>query len=96
VTGGTVWVLDQTAGTVTPVDAATGTVESPLRVGQSPTGIAAGLGAVWVTDGGPEGAIFRIDPTVKAVRTFDVGSPLGRLAIDGASGRLWVEVLPSS
>ncbi len=70
--GGGVWAtlvggvrapdLKQRAGKVALVDPATGDeTGEPIRVGERPSGIAAGEGAVWVADSG-DGSVTRIAP----------------------------------
>ncbi len=90
VANGQAWVLDRDSGTVTPVDASSGAGQA-VRVGDDPSDIVAGLDAVWVTDQG--GDLYRIDPVTHQVVPLPIGSPLGAVAIDRASGRLWVLVL---
>jgi streptogramin lyase len=86
---GRVWVLDRGAGTVTPVDPVSG-VGRPIRVGEDPTDIVAGLGAIWVTDG--EGMLWRVDPVTGERTSIDVGSPLASVAIDRQHETLWILV----
>lgn len=55
---GRMWILDKGAGTVIPVDPASGP-GNPQPVGEDPTDLAVGLGAAWVSD--QDGTITRID-----------------------------------
>lgn len=87
--GDRVWVLDRSTGTVTPIDASSGLGRS-VRVGEDPTDIVSGLGAIWISDGG--GAVWRVDPLTEETTEIDVGSPLAGLAVDPAHGTLWVLV----
>jgi serine/threonine protein kinase len=49
-----VWVTDGANGTIARIRGVAGQVESPIRIGDSPTAVAVGLGSVWVTvDGEP-------------------------------------------
>jgi virginiamycin B lyase len=91
---GRVWILDAVAGTVTPIDPETRDVGTPIRVGRSPTDIVVGAGFVWVTDA--DGMLYRIDPDTLSRSTIPVGAPLARVAVDDASGKLWVSVPPAS
>jgi streptogramin lyase len=91
---GRVWILDAVAGTVTPIDPETRDVGTPIRVGRSPTDIVVGAGFVWVTDA--DGMLYRIDPDTLSRSTIPVGAPLARVAVDDASGKLWVSVSPAS
>ncbi len=88
-----VWVLDSSAGVVVRVDPNTGTVGSPIRVGADPTDIAVGLGAVWVTNQGDD-TISRIDRVTKIATPIPVGAPVTSIAVDEATGTLWVSVQP--
>jgi streptogramin lyase len=60
-------------------------------VGNDPFDIAAGLGAVWVTDQ-TDGRIYRIDPATRDVSTIRVRSGLGAMVIDTPARTLWVDV----
>ena len=55
--GGDVWVINQTSSTVTRIDGQTLTPGTPTSTRGIPTGIAAGEGAVWITNsfGGESG-----------------------------------------
>lgn len=86
-----VWTVDSTAGVVTPFNPALLEPGSPVRVGSHPTDIAIGLDAVWVTNPG-DGTISRIDPVTHSVDTIRIGAPVVALAVDDATGSLWVAV----
>ncbi len=90
---GSVWILDSNAGVVIRVDPDTLAVDSPIRVGSDPTDIAVGLGAVWVTNRG-DGTISRIDPVTASATPIEVGAPVASIAVDEATGTLWVAVQP--
>ena len=49
-----VWVSDGVNGTISKIDQTTDEVASPIKVGETPTAIADGLGSVWVTVDGTE------------------------------------------
>jgi streptogramin lyase len=89
--GGRLWVLDRSAGTATPIHARAGSVGQQIRIGSDPTGIAFGLGAVWVTT--QRDGLWRIDPATRETARFDVGASL--VAIDEAARTLWMLVPPS-
>src|SRR5204862_4363656 len=57
--GGTLWVADDGAGTVTGVDERTRGVTDRIRVGDAPSAIAATPTAVWVLD--------RLDSTLSRI-----------------------------
>jgi class 3 adenylate cyclase/streptogramin lyase len=84
-----VWLLEAVGDDVIPVDAA-GTSGDPIPVGPDPSGIATGLGAVWVTDEG--GDVYRIDPLTRDVTTVHVGGHLTAIAVDEGTGTLWLTV----
>jgi streptogramin lyase len=46
---GIIWVTGKLGGTVERIIADGNTVLEPIKVGQTPTGVAAGFGSVWVT-----------------------------------------------
>jgi hypothetical protein len=62
-------------------------IEQRTEVGLNPTGVAAGLGAVWVANSG-EQTITRIDPRSGGTTTIDVHAEPTEIAVGG--GALWV------
>ncbi|HET9249197.1 MAG TPA: protein kinase [Actinomycetota bacterium] len=88
---GGIWVLDETAGTATQIDSETGSVHPPVGLGPAPSAIAVGLGSAWVTDA-EDGNLYRIDPQLERATPIPLGAPLAAVAIDEASGSLWVGV----
>jgi hypothetical protein len=44
-----VWVTDAVNGSVSRIQQATNQVDTPIRIGDTPTAVAVGLGSVWVT-----------------------------------------------
>ncbi|HEY7660871.1 MAG TPA: protein kinase [Actinomycetota bacterium] len=89
---GGVWVLDDLAGTVVQIDPETGAVGDAIRVGPAPSAIAVGLGSAWITDA-EDGNIYRVDPQRGSPEPIDLGAPLIAVAVDEATGSLWVAVL---
>jgi virginiamycin B lyase len=91
--GGTIWVggpttdpTFETAGAVARVDAATGRVREIVPSGL-PTGLAAGVGAVWITErDAAEGALECIQPGASPSGMTGLPS-LGELAVGG--GAIW-------
>jgi DNA-binding beta-propeller fold protein YncE len=87
--GGSLWVANHDARTVTRVDQASGKVVTDIPVPSEPHRVAYGAGAVWVGNW-HDNSISKIDPTTNRV----VGSPIpigfhaGNLAV-GAGG-VWV------
>jgi class 3 adenylate cyclase/streptogramin lyase len=84
-----VWLLETSGNDVIPVSA-DGVVGDPISVGADPSGIAVGLGAVWVCDEG--GDVYRIDPLTKQTTTIEVGGHLTAIAVDEHAGTLWMTV----
>jgi DNA-binding beta-propeller fold protein YncE len=87
--GGSLWVANHDARTVTRVDQASGKVVADIPVPSEPHRVAYGAGAVWVGNW-HDNSVSRIDPTTNRV----VGSPIpigfhaGNLAVGG--GGVWV------
>jgi DNA-binding beta-propeller fold protein YncE len=86
--GGSLWVGNHDARTVTRVDQASGKVVADIPVPSEPHRVAYGAGAVWVGNW-HDNSVSRIDPTTNRV----VGSPIpigfhaGNLAVGGG---VWV------
>jgi YVTN family beta-propeller protein len=82
-----VWVTDPLSNHVWRVDPRTNTLEVSVQVGDHPSAVAVGAGAVWVASG--DGTVSRIDPdTDKVTNTIVMGAtPNG---IDYGSGAVWV------
>jgi YVTN family beta-propeller protein len=88
--GGSLWVANHDAATVTRIDQASGKVVADIPVGSEPHRVAYGAGAAWVGNW-HDNSVSRIDPRTNRV----VGSPIpigfhhaGNLAV-GAGG-VWV------
>lgn len=88
VDGSDLWVLTQSAGLVTPVSG--GQRGSQIRVGEDPTSLAAGLGAIWVGD--EDGIIRRIDRETRQVDVLPVGAPIRAIRVDEEEDTIWVDV----
>jgi class 3 adenylate cyclase len=84
-----VWLLETSGNDVIPVSA-DGVVGDPIPVGENPSGIAVGLGAVWVCDEG--GDVYMIDPLTSTTRKIEVGGHLTAIAVDEGAGTLWLTV----
>jgi class 3 adenylate cyclase len=87
--GRDLWVLDRAVGTVTRIETETGNTDV-ARVGNQPTDMAIGLGAVWVGDRG--GSLSRIDPATLETTEIPIGAEVRGVAIDEDDGSLWVYV----
>ena len=90
VIGDRVWVLSQSADVLTPVDPDSGQLGTSVPVGEDPTGLATGGGAVWVGD--EDGMIRRVDENTREVTEIPFGSEVRSLAYDDETGTLWVDV----
>jgi class 3 adenylate cyclase len=84
-----VWLLETSGDDVIPVSAG-GIVGDPISVGGDPSGIAVGLGSVWVCDEG--GDVYEIDPLTKQTKVIHVGGHLTAIAVDEHAGMLWLTV----
>jgi class 3 adenylate cyclase/streptogramin lyase len=84
-----VWLLDAVGHVVIPIDPA-GVKRDPIPVGSKPSGIAVGLGSVWVCDEG--GDVYQIDPLTKQTNVIHVGGRLTAIAVDEDNGTLWIAV----
>ena len=82
------WVLDRFSGTVAAIDPGANALGGAIRVGDRPTGIAAGDGDVWVSDSG--GSVWRVDPVTQSSSEVPVGGPLTAVAFDPARKTLWL------
>jgi class 3 adenylate cyclase len=85
---GDAWVLDRGTGIVTRIDGATLAVSRTARVGNDPTDMTSGLGAVWVADG--EGSLYRVDASTLVVEEFPIGAEVRGVDVDEAGEELWV------
>jgi class 3 adenylate cyclase/streptogramin lyase len=85
-----VWALSRTLGSLTEIDPAIDAVGRFVQVGENPTSIAAGLGAIWIGDA--DGSIRRIDEATRQVTTIPLGARPRAIAVDEDTGTLWVDV----
>jgi Protein kinase domain/PQQ-like domain len=84
------WLLNDTAGTVTRVDVSSGRPVggTPVRVGSGTSDIAVGLGAVWVTHSS-SATLTKLDSaTGQVTRTIDIRGAVGGVAVDDSA--VWV------
>lgn len=82
------WILSRAAGFVTPIVA--GQTRPQIRVGEDPTSLAAGMGAIWVGD--EDGIIRRIDGETRQLQELSLGAPIRDLAVDEDASTLWVDI----
>ena len=87
---GYVWVLSRSVGSLTQVDTTTNTAEQTIQVGEAPTALAAGLGAVWVGD--EDGVIRRVDEGTLQVTEISIGAEIRGIAIDEETETLWIDI----
>jgi YVTN family beta-propeller protein len=84
---GSVWASTGDS-TIVRVDPRTSAVKARINVGNDPSGIAVGEGAVWVGDG-EDATVSRIDPgTNGVIATIPVQHGAGGIAVGG--GAIWV------
>jgi virginiamycin B lyase len=89
-----IWFISDTVSTLTRLDVGTNRVVARIRVRPGSTGVAAGFGAVWVSNTGPPssnqvGSIQRVDPSSNRVRaTIAVGREPRFLT--AGEGAVWV------
>jgi class 3 adenylate cyclase/outer membrane protein assembly factor BamB len=85
------WALSRSLGSLAEIDPAIGTTGRNVQVGETPTVIGAGLGAIWVAD--RDGTIRRIDQATRQVTVLTKidGEPRA-LAVDEDTETLWVNV----
>ena len=84
--GGSVWVLDRSAGTVFPLGSSNST-----QVGENPTVMSAGFDALWIGD--EDGSVYRVDPlTGDATVVYRAGGIVNALIPDRDGEVLWLDV----
>jgi serine/threonine-protein kinase len=84
------WLLNDTAGTVTRVDVSSGrpVAGTPVQVGSGTSDIAVGLDAVWVTHSS-SATLTKLDSTTGQVaRTINLRGAVGGVAVDDSA--VWV------
>jgi YVTN family beta-propeller protein len=78
-------------GALVRVDRASGDVGGKVRLGKQLTGVAAGAGAVWLSDAG-SASLIRVGPGVSTVQTIPAEGSPASVAADGA----WVATANAS
>jgi ABC-type transport system substrate-binding protein len=81
-------VASEEAGTVSRIDPRSGEVVRAIHVGNGPSAVAVGEGAVWALNR-QDGTISRIDPATDAV-SWTVGLGGEPLAVAAGDGAVWV------
>lgn len=84
------WLLNDTAGTVTRVDVSSGrpVAGTPVQVGSGTSDIAVGLDAVWVTHSS-SATLTKLDSaTGQVARTINLRGAIGGVAVDDSA--VWV------
>ena len=84
------WVLSRSLGSLTEIDVSENTTGPIVQVGEAPTGLAAGLGAVWVGD--KDGLIRRVDEDTREMKEFPFGAEIRAIAFDDDTNTIWVDV----
>jgi hypothetical protein len=67
-----------------------GQMRSQIRVGEDPTSLAAGMGAIWVGD--EDGIIRRIDTETRQIKELPMKAPIRALAVSEDTDTLWVDI----
>ena len=81
------WVASTNEDAVTWIDPASKST-FPIRVGDAPTAIAVGAGAVWVANSAAR-SVSRVNPSTRGVAdTIDLGAVPSGIAV--ANGIVWV------
>jgi hypothetical protein len=78
-------------GTLQRIDPDARVVTGVVPIDGYPTGVAVGLGAVWV--GTREGSLYRIQPETLAFRRLELGHPIGGVAV--GRDAVWVTLRSS-
>jgi YVTN family beta-propeller protein len=88
--GGSLWVANHDAGTVSRIDQASGKVVADIPVPSEPHRVAYGAGAAWVGNW-HDNSVSRIDPqTNRAVETIAVGGH--PIDVAATANAIWVSV----
>ncbi|HET9671524.1 MAG TPA: adenylate/guanylate cyclase domain-containing protein [Actinomycetota bacterium] len=90
VVGEDVWVLSRTLHALTRIDPTTNRAGPSVPIGDAPTGLAAGDGAIWIGD--EDGMIRRIDEATRQVTEIPFGAEIRALAYDDETDTLWIDV----
>jgi class 3 adenylate cyclase/streptogramin lyase len=87
--GPTLWLLDPSGATVTPMDPSTGRTETPLGLGGHPQQAVIAFGALWAAAGG---VVHRVDLATRERSTITMprGVWAGSIAADPARRAIWV------
>ncbi len=86
-----IWLFDQEAATLTPLDSTTGQAGRPLGIAKRPYDAKIGFGSIWVAAGS---SLYRFPLTGDGGRqeiAMPPGTSAGGLALDEAHSRVWVE-----
>jgi streptogramin lyase len=87
--GHTVWALDPSGNTLTPLDPATGEAGQPRGFGGHVGQAVIGFGDLWVA---ASNAVYRIDLATGDQRKIEIPEAMtaGSVAVDEQSGSVWV------
>jgi class 3 adenylate cyclase/streptogramin lyase len=84
------WALSRSLGSITQIDPETNDAGRFVQVGETPTAITVGLGAVWIGD--RDGSIRRVYEDTREVTEIPFGAEIRALAFDDETNSLWVDV----
>jgi hypothetical protein len=85
-----VWALSRSLGSLTEIDIAENVAARTVQVGDVPTGLTAGFGAVWVGD--KDGVIWRVDEDTRLVTEIPFGAEIRAIAFDEDTDTIWIDV----
>jgi hypothetical protein len=87
-----IWAMDE-AGILSSVDMETLKQGSEIAIGPNPADIDASLDSVWIGDA-TDGLVRQVSVAQRRiVATFDIGAPIGTLAVDERAGTIWVRTI---
>jgi class 3 adenylate cyclase/streptogramin lyase len=84
------WALSRGLGSIIEIDPVTNEAGRSVQVGEDPTAIVAGLGAVWIGD--RDGSITRVDEDTRQPTEVPFGAEIRALTFDDDTDTLWVDV----
>jgi class 3 adenylate cyclase/streptogramin lyase len=84
------WALSRSLGSIIEIDPTTNETGRFVQVGEAPTAITPGLGALWIGD--RDGSISRVDEATREVTEVPFGVEIRTLVFDDETDSLWVDV----
>jgi class 3 adenylate cyclase len=84
------WALSRSLGSLTEIDVDANATGATVQVGETPTMVASGLGAVWVGD--KDGRIRGVDEDTRQVIEIPFGAEIRAIAFDEDTDTIWIDV----